>query len=164
MSHPTPPSTPCAAPAPRVHPGPLRIRTGTWAELGPEAGEVRARVFIEEQGIPKELEWDEDDATALHAVVHGADGQALATGRLLRGGPGVAKIGRVAVLAPARRTGVGRAVMQALMDAARARGDREVMLHAQRSAQSFYLGLGFQVRGEPFDEVGIPHVEMVAPL
>ncbi len=147
-----------------VTPGPLRMRTGTWAELGAEAGEIRARVFIEEQGIPKELEWDEEDATAVHAVAQGADGRPLGTGRLLRGGPGVAKIGRVAVLAAARRTGVGRAVMQALMEAARARGDREVVLHAQRSAEDFYRGLGFRVRGEPFDEVGIPHVEMVAPL
>ena len=142
----------------------LRIHTGAWTELGPDAGEIRARVFIEEQGIPKELEWDEDDATAVHAVAYGADGRPVATGRLLRGGPGIAKIGRVAVLATARRNGVGRAIMRALMDAAKARGDHEVVLHAQRSAEDFYVGLGFTLRGEPFDEVGIPHVEMAAPV
>lgn len=147
-----------------VTPESLRLRTGTWADLGADAGGIRADVFIQEQGIPKELEWDEEDATAVHAVAYADDGRPLATGRLLRGGPGIAKIGRVAVLAQARRTGVGRHIMGALMDAARARGDREVVLHAQRTAEDFYLRLGFSVRGEPFDEVGIPHVEMVAVL
>lgn len=149
------------------HPSPatrLRLVTGAWADLGTDAGDIRARVFIEEQGIPQELEWDEEDATAVHAVAYNPQGRPVATGRLLRGGPGLAKIGRVAVLAPARRTGVGRQVMQALMDAASARGDHEVVLHAQRSAEDFYQRLGFTVRGEPFDEVGIPHVEMAAAL
>lgn len=144
--------------------GDITLRTGTWADLGAQAGDVRRQVFIVEQGIPEELEWDEEDAGALHAVAHGADGRQVATGRLLRAGPGVAKIGRVAVVAAARRTGLGVRVMQALMAAARARGDREVVLHAQRSAEDFYLALGFSVRGDPFDEVGIPHVEMAAPL
>ncbi len=97
-------------------------------------------------------------------LVARATGEPVATGRLLAYAPGVAKIGRVAVLAELRGTGLGRRVMRALMDAARARGDHEVVLHAQRSAEAFYLGLGFVPRGEPFDEVGIPHIEMAASL
>lgn len=140
------------------------LRTGTWAELGADAARVRIRVFVEEQGIPAEDEWDADDATALHVVITLPTGQPVATGRLLQPAPGLAKIGRVAVLAERRGTGLGVRVMRALMAAARARGDHEVVLHAQRSAEAFYAGLGFAARGEPFDEVGIPHIEMAAPL
>ncbi len=142
----------------------LQVRTGAWTLVGPQAAEVRTRVFVQEQGIPAEMEWDEDDATALHAVVTGPPGQALGTGRLLQAAPGLAKIGRVAVLAECRGQGLGRLVMRTLMQAAADRGDREVVLHAQRSAEAFYCDLGFSPRGEPFDEVGIPHIEMAAPL
>lgn len=142
----------------------LTLRTGSWDGLGQPAGQVRTRVFVHEQGIAPEDEWDEADATAVHAVVFNRLEQPLATGRLLQAAPGVAKIGRMAVHAAMRGSGLGRQVLRALMEAARARGDREVMLHAQRSAQAFYEREGFAVRGEPFDEVGIPHVEMVAPL
>lgn len=161
------PCNPDPRPAPTMtYPDPdkLRVRTGTWAELAADAGDIRTQVFIHEQGIPQALEWDEDDATAVHAVAYDGQGRALATGRLLRGGTGVAKIGRLAVLAEARRTGLGSRIMRVLMAAARARGDREVVLHAQRSAEDFYLRLGFSARGEPFDEAGIPHVVMATPL
>jgi predicted GNAT family N-acyltransferase len=63
-----------------------------------------------------------------------------------------------------RGSGVGREVMQALMQVARERGDKAIALHAQRSAEAFYRGLGFTVRGEEFEEAGIPHIEMVRPL
>ncbi len=142
----------------------LSLRTGSWADLGADAARVRTRVFVEEQGIPAEEEWDAADATALHVLVARATGEPVATGRLLAYAPGRAKIGRVAVLAELRGTGLGRRVMRALMAAARARGGHEVVLHAQRSAEAFYLGLGFVPRGEPFDEVGIPHIEMAASL
>ncbi|MFD0667398.1 GNAT family N-acetyltransferase [Ramlibacter sp. MAHUQ-53] len=142
----------------------LAVRTGDWASLRDDAAPVRVRVFVHEQGIPAEMEWDQDDATALHVVVASRAGVPVATGRLLRGGPGIAKIGRVAVHEALRGAGVGRLVMRTLMDAARDRGDREVVLHAQRSAEAFYRDLGFIPRGEPFDEVGIPHIEMAAPL
>ncbi len=142
----------------------LRVRTGSWNELGGDAGKIRTRVFVQEQRIPAELEWDEADASALHAVVYNRLDQPVATGRLLQSQPGVAKIGRVAVHEVLRGGGSGQLVMQALMDAARARGDTEVMLHAQRSAENFYARLGFVPRGEPFEEVGIPHIEMAAAL
>jgi YbgC/YbaW family acyl-CoA thioester hydrolase len=138
----------------------LQVRTGPWAQLGEPAAALRTRVFVNEQGIPAELEWDADDATALHAVAFNRLGQAVGTGRLLQATPGMGRIGRMAVHEVLRGSGVGRAIVQALMDAARARGDREVMLHAQRSAQAFYASLGFSPRGEVFEEAGIPHIEM----
>jgi len=140
------------------------VRVGAWDELGREAGPIRQKVFVEEQGIPAEMEWDAADAVAVHAVAYNRFGAPLATGRLLEHVPGVAKIGRMAVLAPMRGSRVGRAVLDALMAAARARGDREVLLHAQVSAAPFYARAGFTPRGPQFDEAGIPHIEMVRVL
>jgi YbgC/YbaW family acyl-CoA thioester hydrolase len=142
----------------------VQVKTGGWAELGDDARRIRTEVFLQEQQIPAEMEWDEGDATALHAVAYNRLGQAVATGRLLQQGPGIARIGRMAVHRALRGSGVGRQMLQALLSAAAARGDREAMLHAQRSAEEFYLGLGFVPRGEAFDEAGIAHIEMVRPL
>ncbi len=140
------------------------VRLGSWADLGTDASRVRTQVFVEEQGIPMAMEWDEADQTAVHGVAYNRLGQAVATGRLLVHAPGVAKIGRMAVSRVLRGSHLGRDILHSLMNTAAARGDREVVLHAQRSAEGFYSRLGFAVRGEPFDEVGIPHVEMVRPL
>ncbi|AMO25064.1 hypothetical protein GCM10027034_04940 [Ramlibacter solisilvae] len=142
----------------------LQVRTGNWAELGEAAARIRTEVFVEEQRVPKEMEWDEVDPQALHAVAYNRLGQAVATGRLLPSREGVAWIGRVAVNRVLRGTGVGRELMQCLLQAARRRGDREAALHAQRSAEAFYLGLGFEARGSEFEEVGIPHIEMARSL
>ena len=142
----------------------LHTRTGTWNELSADAGAIRTRVFVQEQRIAAELEWDAADASALHAVVYNRLQQPVATGRLLQVRPGLGQIGRVAVHEVLRGGGAGQLVMQALVDAARRRGDTELMLHAQRSAENFYARLGFVARGEPFDEVGIPHIEMAMTL
>ena len=142
----------------------LDVRTGQWNELGEAAARIRTQVFVDEQRVPADMEWDEADATAVHVVAFNRLGQPVATGRLLQGAPGVAKIGRVAVHPVLRGSGVGRLVMDRLMAAARERGDHEVVLHAQSSAEAFYRRLGFAVRGEPFDEVGIEHIEMTASL
>lgn len=142
----------------------VEVRLGPWAELGEHAHAIRRAVFIEEQRIPPEMEWDEADATSLHAVAYNRFGMPLATGRLLEHVPGVAKIGRMAALRTMRGGGVGRAVLEALMQAAREQGYREAVLHAQTSAASFYARSGFVPRGPQFDEVGIPHVEMVKTL
>ena len=141
-----------------------QVRTGSWAQLGADAARIRTDVFVQEQRIPKEMEWDEADATALHAVAYNRLGQAVATGRLLGAEAGVAKIGRMAVLRVLRGCRLGEQVLQDLMAAARARGDREVLLHAQRSAESFYARLGFRARGQAFEEAGIPHIEMTRAL
>jgi YbgC/YbaW family acyl-CoA thioester hydrolase len=142
----------------------LDVRTGTWDELGREAQALRTAVFVDEQKIPAELEWDAADANAVHAVAYNRFGMALGTGRLLEHSPGVAKIGRMAVRHDMRGAGIGAAILEALVTVARERGDGEVLLHAQRSAEGFYRRQGFVVRGEPFDEAGIAHVAMAKAI
>ena len=139
----------------------VELVQGEWAALGADAARVRTEVFIQEQAIPMEMEWDEADATALHAVVRNRLGQPLATGRLMLDAPGVGRIGRMAVIRVMRGTQLGADVLKALLAAAWARGDREVVLSAQRSAAGFYARLGFEERGPDFEEAGIAHVEMV---
>jgi YbgC/YbaW family acyl-CoA thioester hydrolase len=116
------------------------LKLGTWHELKDLAALLRTEVFVQEQEIPQELEWDAHDDTALHAVVLNKLGQAVATGRLLQPEPGVAQIGRMAVSKPLRGVNLGRMVIDGLVDAARKRGDGEVILHAQCSAEGFTAG------------------------
>ncbi len=142
----------------------LELKTGSWHQLGADASRVRTEVFVQEQRIPVDMEWDEADQTAVHAVAYNRLGQAVATGRLLAAGAGQARIGRMAVHRVLRGTGLGRQVLQTLAARASERGDHELVLHAQQSAQDFYCRLGFTARGEPFEEVNIPHVEMFTVL
>lgn len=136
------------------------VKTGSWQQFKADAAQIRTEVFVQEQGIPIEEEWDEADPSALHAVVYNGLMQCVATGRLLEHAPGVAKIGRMAVKRVLRGSSLGRGVVDALLAAAVDHGYREVLLHAQASAKGFYEKSGFIVRGEPFDEVGIAHIEM----
>jgi predicted GNAT family N-acyltransferase len=142
----------------------VEVRTGGWDELGADARPIRTEVFINEQQIPADMEWDEADKIAIHAVAYNRLGKPLATGRLLDHVPGTAKIGRMAVRDDMRGSAVGRAVLDALMARARVRGDRDVLLHAQASAVGFYRKAGFTPRGPEFEEAGIRHVEMVCAL
>ena len=133
----------------------IRLATGDWATLGEDASRVRVDVFVREQRIPRELEWDEWDARSLHCVAY-LDDVPIATGRLLPD----AHIGRMAVLAAHRRSGVGGGILQALIRAARERGDPRVELSAQCYVVAFYERHGFACLGAPYDEVGIPHQRM----
>lgn len=133
-----------------------RIELGTWDELGGRAAPIRFAVFVEEQRVPPEIEIDAQDPLSLHALAIDASGTAVATGRLLPDG----HIGRMAVLQPARGSGVGTAVLRALMEAARARGHHEVVLSAQTHAVPFYARIGFAAEGEVYDDAGIPHIDM----
>ena len=142
----------------------VEVRCGDWASLGEPAHAIRQQVFVDEQKIPADLEWDEANERCLHAVAFNRFGVPLATGRLLEQGPGVAKIGRMAVVRAMRGGRIGRAVLDALMGASKARGDREVILHAQLAAVGFYARAGFVQRGAVFDEAGIGHLEMVRLL
>jgi YbgC/YbaW family acyl-CoA thioester hydrolase len=144
----------------------VEVRVGDWSELGPHAHEIRKAVFVQEQHIPADQEWDEADADpgCIHAVAYNRFGVPLATGRLLEHVPGVAKIGRMAVDQAMRSSGIGRTLLDALMRAGREHGYREAILHAQTSAAPFYRRAGFAERGPVFHEVGIPHVEMVRTL
>jgi YbgC/YbaW family acyl-CoA thioester hydrolase len=140
------------------------VRLGSWPDLAEQAQKVRVEVFIEEQKIPVAMEWDEADSGAIHAVASNRFGLPLATGRLLRHEAGVGRIGRMASIHAIRGSGVGRRVLDALMQASRERGDRKVLLHAQTSAQAFYERAGFVPAGEVFEEAGIAHVEMAREL
>jgi predicted GNAT family N-acyltransferase len=142
----------------------IDVRVGSWKELGAAAQAIRKQVFIEEQQIAADLEWDGVDPDCVHALAVNRFGVPLATGRLLEHVPGVAKIGRMAVRSSMRGSRIGRAVLDALVLAARQRGDREALLHAQCSAAPFYARAGFTERGPVFEEANIPHVEMVRTL
>lgn len=142
----------------------VELLTGAWVELKAMANPLRTEVFVDEQKVPAEMEWDDDDETALHAVAKNRMGMVLATGRLLQHAPGIARIGRMAVKKQMRGSDLGRRVLQSLMDAAKARGDTLVLLHAQCSAQGFYKRAGFNPQGEIFEEAGIAHIEMVRSL
>ena len=143
----------------------VQVRTGHWNDLGREAMRLRMEVFVREQGIPAEIESDEYDATALHAVATNGLGMCVATGRMLPAGKsGVMRIGRMAVHRAVRGQQWGRLVLDALVDDARRKGMRRVELHAQCTAASFYRRAGFLVEGERYEEAGIPHVSMYKDL
>ena len=117
---------------------------------------IRRRVFVEEQQVPEDIEMDADDAHAFHALAI-LDGVAIGCGRMVEHGAGEVKIGRMAVLLDHRGTGVGAQILRFLIDRARARGFRKAILHAQLTAEGFYLTEGFTPVGGVFDEAGIAH-------
>ncbi|MFC7791747.1 MULTISPECIES: GNAT family N-acetyltransferase [Streptomyces] len=130
---------------------------------------VRREVFVEEQGVPRELEYDTYDATAVHVLAVRADGLPLGTGRLLHGADALGKtgadasvgsLGRLAVAKAARGLGVGAALVRGIEDAARERGLTAVDLHAQTHALGFYERLGYEAYGPEFPDAGIPHRAM----
>jgi predicted GNAT family N-acyltransferase len=139
---------------------PFTIRVLDWDDAAPLARPVREEVFVLEQRVPLELEWDDDDPRCRHAVAADTAGAAIGTARLLPGG----RIGRMAVRKPWRRRGVGAALMRALLDEARRAGMTTITLHAQTHAAAFYRRFGFSVRGGQFLEAGIAHVEMTLEL
>ena len=132
---------------------PFAIVAADWHADGEALRHVRGAVFIDEQRVPEDLEWDAEDARSLHALARAADGTPIGCGRLLPDG----HIGRMAVVAPWRRRGVGDALLTWLMAAARARGDAAILLNAQVHAMPFYARHGFRPVDAPFDEAGIPH-------
>ncbi|MER7518187.1 GNAT family N-acetyltransferase [Streptomyces sp. NPDC126499] len=129
---------------------------------------VRREVFVEEQGVAQEIEYDTYDETAVHVLAVRADGVPLGTGRLLYGADAVGKtgdasvgsLGRLAVTRAARGLGVGAALVRAIEDAARARGLAAVDLHAQTHALGFYERLGYEAYGPEFPDAGIAHRAM----
>jgi predicted GNAT family N-acyltransferase len=133
-----------------------------WAEVAA----LRHRVFVVEQGVPAELERDDADATAVHALSRDDDGRVVATGRLLldAAGPGRAVIGRMAADPAARGRGHGASVLAVLHREAAARGQAEVELHAQVTARTFYERAGYACVGGEYVEAGIAHVTMCRRL
>lgn len=138
-----------------------QMQVGDWAALSPGASAVREVVFVQEQGISASIVWDDLDASAVHAVSFNRMQIPVASGRLLQPEPDKGRIGRMAVLRALRGADLGKDVLLALVTASQARGDSEVSLHAQCSAQGFYLKNGFAARGDVFEEAGIRHIDMV---
>ncbi|MFV5491708.1 GNAT family N-acetyltransferase [Acinetobacter sp. ASP199] len=137
----------------------LRIAAGTWVELAAEARLIRGAVFIQEQHIAPEDEWDAEDEVSTHFVAYLHD-QPVATARLLTSN----SIGRVAVLKSARGHKIGQQLMQAVIDYARTEGRQFVKLSSQVHAIGFYQVLGFRLQGEEYLDCGIPHIDMYLQL
>ncbi|MFC6719332.1 GNAT family N-acetyltransferase [Natrialbaceae archaeon GCM10025810] len=137
----------------------VEVRVATTDRDREDAFAVRRRVFVEEQGVDEEIEYDEYEDESDHFVASDG-GEPIGAARLRKYEPGVGKVERVAVLEPRREAGVGRALMGAVERRARDRGLEELKLHSQTRAAGFYRGLGYERVGDEFDEAGIPHVEM----
>lgn len=134
-----------------------------WAAASEALTALRLAVFVEEQGVPRDLELDGLDPECRHVVAWNTPGEAVGTARLHRQGDG-AKIGRMAVLKPWRGLGLGRAMLAALLDEARALGVTRITLSAQAAAVGFYAKAGFEAAGPVFDDAGIPHRLMTLTL
>lgn len=120
---------------------------------------VRERVFVDEQGVPADLEYDERDGEAVHALAR-TDGDAVGTARLRTVGDGTGRIERVAVLEAYRGRGIGRQLMETLESVAGAEGIDRIVIHAQVTAEAFYHAIGYETVSGVFREAGMDHVEM----
>ena len=129
----------------------------------PQVAALRTRVFVEEQGVPPEIERDAADATAVHVLSRDDAGRVVATGRLIER-RGAAVIGRMAADPSVRGRGHGAAVLAELHRQAVRLGHRSVELHAQLPARGFYERAGYTAVGGEYEEAGIPHVTMVRRL
>ncbi|MBN8431523.1 MULTISPECIES: GNAT family N-acetyltransferase [Microbulbifer] len=133
----------------------LFVRLADWQSDRDAIRSVRQKVFVEEQQVPPELEWDEFEESAQHFLIY-HDNKPIGTGRLTGGG----KIGRMAILKEARGLGAGLELLQRICKFARVSGQKNVYLNAQVQAVPFYEKAGFAKSGDEFMEAGIPHVRM----
>jgi predicted GNAT family N-acyltransferase len=133
------------------------VENADWDRDQATLRSIREAVFVIEQNVPVELEWDGIDQACVHVIAYAQDRSPVGTGRLLRDG----HIGRLAVLAPWRGQGAGSSLLQKLIAIATARGTGPVALNAQTHALAFYERFGFVAEGEEFDDAGIPHQPMV---
>jgi predicted GNAT family N-acyltransferase len=138
----------------------VRVELGDWETMRPWAAPIRFTVFVDEQKVPADMELDDWDPQCVHAVAFDANASALGTGRLLPDG----HIGRMAVSASARGTGIGSALLMALMQEARRRGHKAAILSAQTHAVPFYRRHGYEIVGAEYLDCGIPHVNMRCAL
>ena len=136
----------------------IELSITSWAEAQSLVKPLRYQVFVVEQKVPEDMEWDEFDEIAWHAIVT-ADNQTIGTGRLIMNDR-IAKIGRMAVQSSRRNQGIGTIILNALIQTAKEKGAQECLLHAQTHAIAFYAKEDFEPHGPIFDEAGIPHVEM----
>ena len=136
----------------------IELLITSWAEAQSLVKPLRYQVFVVEQKVPEDMEWDEFDEIAWHAIVT-ANNQTVGTGRLILDGH-IAKIGRMAVQSSRRNQGIGKSILNALIQTAKEKGAQECILHAQTHAIAFYAKSDFEPNGPIFDEAGILHVEM----
>ncbi len=127
-----------------------------------KAKEIRYRVFVQEQSVPQELEWDSFDKIAHHLILY-LNNIPIGTARLFTK-ENRSYIGRVAVLKEYRGKGYGRIIMKAIMEHAKNIGIKRIYLHSQTYIKDFYKKLGYKEIGDKFIEAGIPHVEMFIDL
>ena len=138
----------------------MRVKLVDWVDAEPLIRPVRETVFIHEQAVPEELEWDGLDPQCAHVLAWNDQGDAIGTARMQPNGT----IGRMAVLKDWRGRGAGRALLEALLDCAVRQELTRVTLSAQTHAIGFYERAGFHVVGELFIDAGIPHRKMVKEL
>lgn len=136
------------------------IRTTDWSENQDILQGIRHSVFVEEQGVPEDLEVDEKDPSALHFLATTDDGIAIATARLVHECDEIARIGRFAVLAAYRNQGFGTRLLHHMLDYARQQGYAKIVLSAQLEAISFYEKAGFEPYGEIYLDAGLEHRSM----
>jgi predicted GNAT family N-acyltransferase len=136
----------------------ISIQITHWDEAKNQVMPIRHEVFVNEQKVPEELEWDELDQEALHAIIK-KDQEVIGTARLIIDKT-IARIGRMAIQKEYREQGVGQKLLLTLIQAAKEKGAQECILHAQTHAIAFYAKADFEPNGPIFDEAGIPHVEM----
>lgn len=127
-----------------------------WHDGEPLLKSIRESVFIREQGIAPELEWDGFDEGCRHALALSLKGDAIGCGRMLANG----HIGRICVLPQWRKQKVGTAIMEALLDYARSHDYKQVDVDAQVYAMRFYHSFGFVEEGKQFLDAGLPHIKM----
>jgi predicted GNAT family N-acyltransferase len=143
-----------------MNPPPFIVRPVNWLATRDKLAAVRRSVFVFEQNVPEELEWDQDDERAYHVLATTEDGTPIGTGRLKLD----CHIGRMAVLQKWRGRGVGSAILQSLLELAEKEGCTVVRLHAQTHAMPFYEIHGFTAYGPEFQEAGIAHRKMELKL
>jgi predicted GNAT family N-acyltransferase len=139
---------------------PFTVSLIGWHDGEPLLRSVREAVFILEQKVPSDLEWDGLDETCRHALALSHKGDAVGCGRMLGNG----HIGRIAVLPQWRKQKVGTAIMEALLDYARAHDYKQVDVDAQTYALPFYHSFGFVEQGKEFLDAGLPHIKMILKL
>lgn len=143
-----------------AEPPACRLRAATWRDDRDLLQQVRRAVFIVEQSVSETMEWDEFDAQSLHVLALDGDGNPVGTARLLPDG----HVGRMAVLKQCRGRGIGLALLDYLIEAARVRGDAMLHLNAQTHALGFYARRGFVAHGPEFIDASIPHRAMSLSL
>ena len=139
---------------------PFTVHLISWHDGEPLLRAIREKVFIQEQAVPAELEWDGLDDSSHHALALSSNGEAIGCGRITPDG----HIGRVAVLPAWRRKHIGTGILELLVDYARSQHYPRVELNAQVQAIPLYQQFGFEAEGEVFMDANIPHRKMILLL